>query len=36
MGDFDARTGTTSDCELIYDHDPYIIYFEKEDIFHRK
>ena len=43
MGDFNARTGTTSDFELICDHDelfidndPYIIYFEKEDIFHRK
>ena len=43
MGDFNARTGTTSDFELIYDYDklfmdndPYMIYFEKEDIFHRK
>ena len=43
MGDFNARTGTTSDFELIYEHgslfidnDPYIIYFEKEDIFNRK
>ena len=42
MGDFNARTGTTSDFEIIYDHgelfidiDSYIIYFE-EDIFHRK
>ena len=43
MGDFNARTGTTSDCELIYDHDElfmdndlYMIYFEKKDIFYRK
>ena len=40
MGVFNARTGTTSDFELIYelfmDNDPYMIYFEKEDIFHRK
>ena len=42
LGDFNARTGTTSNFELTYDHDelfidndPYIIYFE-EDIFHRK
>ena len=42
MGDFNARIGTTSNFELIYDHDellmdndPYIIYFE-EDIFNRK
>ena len=40
MGD---KTGTTSDFELIYDYDklfmdndPYMIYFEKEDIFHRQ
>ena len=39
MVDCNARTGTTSDFELIYDHaelfidnDPYIIYFEMEDI----
>ena len=38
MGDFNARTGTTSDFEHIYGHDElfidndqYIIYFEKED-----
>ena len=43
MWDFNARTGTTSDFELIYDHhelfidnDPYMIYFEKEDSFHRE
>ena len=43
IGDFNARTETTSDFELIYDHDelfidndPYMIYFEKEDIFHIK
>ena len=43
MRDFNSRTGTTSDFELIYDHeelfidkDPYIIYIEKEDIFHIK
>ena len=42
MGDFNARTWTISDFELIYDHDelfidndPYIRYFE-EDIFHIK
>ena len=43
MGDFNARTRSISDFELIYDHDelfidndPDIIYFKKEDIFHRK
>ena len=43
MGDFNARTGTKSDFELIDDHDelfidndPYMIYFEKVDIFHIK
>ena len=41
MGDITARTRTTSDFELITSNyllinDPYIIYFEKEDIYHRK
>ena len=43
MWDFNARRGTTYDFKLIYDHDelfmdndPYMIYFEKEYIVHRK